>query len=151
MKNFLKVLALSFVLIMPAAFLTACGEDDTGESDKPEIFYQLEYMLPDLESALASRNTNQFITKVNEYKGKREFEVACKDYGDSIGKAKKAAILAMDYQNSGYYKAMYILLYNISRDADKLDRAASDALELFFKSYPGCEDILTHARENGKD
>ena len=151
MKNFLKILALSFVLIMPAVFMTACAEDDSGESDKPEIFDQLEYLLSDLDSPLASKNVGQFVSKLNEYKGKREFEVACKDYGESVGKAKKASVLAMDYQNSGYYKAMYILLYNLSKDADKLDRTAYDALEGFFANYPGCEDILNHARENGKD
>ena len=149
MKNFLKILALSFVLIMPAVSLTACGNDDSGESDKPEIFDQLEYLLPELESALVSKSRDQFVSKLNEFKGRREFEVACKDYNESVGKAKKPAILAMDYQNSGYYKAMYILLYNVSREADKI--SAFDALEAFFKGYPGCEDILNHARECGKD
>ena len=149
MKNILKILALSMVVGVSAVSLNACTEDDTSERDKPEIFTQLERLLPDLDSAVTQKNKANFVKVLDNNKDSSEMRLACKEYGESFKIAKSAENLASNWDNSGYYKAMYILLNNLDRDAQKLE--AEQELVNFFIGYPGCDQILTNAKDGAKD
>ena len=155
MRNLLKILALSLVLTVPAFTITACSDDNIDEPDKPEIFWELEDLLPLLDSA---SNEQAFVSAISTYLAsdlnQRELAVACRGYQESLSNTKNSKapehVLATNQTNSGYYKAMYILLNDQYKRADKLGEGAIHAFEELFKSNPGCQDILNHASKEGK-
>lgn len=150
--------AVVSILIACGLSFAACSEDGENENDKPDIYTQVETFYNDINGTTkcsdiynkAVKYTNDNVNLTN----------ACEDYNESLtGKASgNVDRLIRNFDNSGYYLAMFILLDRLTeqvhscsadRDGKTTTETSKAWQELFEKN--GCSGILDKADEIAKD
>ena len=153
MKKILGILGVCMVMGLSTVSMSACEETDLGETAVPRIFEQVDALLPEIQT---TETLNGLKKALSDYKLKygTALKMACEEYHTSLSNVGgKPSNLASTQLNSGYYQAVYILLYRqYDRIYQKMDDAGASEFKAFFDSIEGdgCNGLIDHAIAEGK-
>ena len=154
MKNLWKILGLSILLTTSSFALSACGDDDDGQDEAPDIFYELEKILDEVDKATKAEDVIKGLN-IYDVKKQNDLKVACEEYGEirSAKGTKDWKGVVDNNRNGAYYLATYIHIYNLDKKISKMEGSeiALTKFRTLFSQYEGCRTLLDDANDAAKN